>query len=575
MKTTRFVKCILATLFSLFLASMFSLQAFAQTGQLQAQGQITNPYGGTPIPFEFAFTPEGGVVSGKINAFNGTASVSMPAGYSQSGGSTFPDCPISGSFEGGDGGRISGLATCNGTVNIHIVGPSVDFWMTGTAQYTAQLEGNLYANGTGSGAIAFVGTVTTNAFTMMGQTFPASTSPETAYGTDWTASFSSEDFLAALVTPTTPPTEEPPTPTPARATQSTSSAGAQTQPTISPLQPTEPAPIPALTTPAKAAQNPFIPVGGALVGTTTGMLLSLALQNRGRLFVGGLKDGVPSPVNGRMVSRDEANWQNQQIARGNIWDESSGAFYQVPKTEGPSILSREHQEWVDAHRKERGPYQDLIDRLHQEHVQGLRDLIQSSQNHTEWLEKNIAYWDRFSRAGSTIKTAADFSMEVLAKATGPAGQNIKRGYDYINDSIEVYNTYQDEGGAAAFLKGTDAVVGHMNNYIDTDQSKMISNLYSTGRDYVDLYNDVKDKGVVDGVANFTTKKVAGEVSDALKGGGESNVESYDLKSSIVKTGEEHFIDAGVSDGQQLVLDATDLAQDKYNAYISGQGGGAQ
>jgi hypothetical protein len=575
MKTTRFFKVIIASIFSLLLASIFSFQAVAQTGQLQAQGQITNPYGGSPIPFEFTFSPSGGDVSGRINAFNGTASVTMPAGYSQSGGSTFPDCPISGSFEGGDGGRISALATCNGTVNIHIIGPSVDFWMTGTAQYTAQLEGNLYANGTGSGAIAFVGTVTTNAFTMMGQSFPASTSPETAYGTDWTASFSSEDFLAALVTPTVPPTEQPAVPTPTRASQSTSAVGAQTQPTASPIEPTEQAPAATINTPARAAQNPFIPVGGALVGTTTGMLLSLALQNRGRLFVGGLKDGVPSPVNGRMVSRDEANWQNQQIARGNVWDESSGGFYQVPKTEGPSILSREHQDWVDAHRKERGPYQDLIDSLHQEHVQGLRDLIQSSQNHTEWLEKNIAYWDRFSRAGSTIKTTADFSMEVLAKATGPAGQNIKRGYDYINDSIDVYNTYLDEGGAAAFLKGTDAVVGHMGNYIDTDQSKMVSDLYSSGRDYVDLYNDVKDEGFVNGVANFTTKKAAGEISDALKGDGDSNVESYDLKSSILKTGEEQIIDAGVEDGQQLALDTKDLATDKYNNYISGNEGGVQ
>jgi len=425
-------------------------QAAAQAKPITGEGSIVNPFGGDSIPFTIEFYARGGEVTGVIYAYSSNISMQLPAGYQQSGSSSYPDCPISGTFDGGDGGAFHALVTCSGTMQDHITGPSVDMNLTGTTNYTAQFEGQLFADGNGSGDVAMALVVKTDPYSMMGTDFPASTSPETAYGSEWTLTYPADEFTAAFVTDQ---------PTQSKETEATESSEATLQPatTAEPAstveEPSSPQVAPAVQSPnpmTKKAQSPLIPVGGAVIGTSTALLLSLAMQNKGQMVVGGVKDGFPSPVNGRMVSADEANWQSEQIARGNTWDENLGGFRVKTQQENqPSILSREYQEEKAYRATHKSPIQqwcdDQLQQIHEERIKDICQQMDINQADYQKYMKDVRFYNNASMAASVVKAGADFGVDVLADLTGPVGENIKMVYDVTTNSIEAYGEYQELG----------------------------------------------------------------------------------------------------------------------------------
>jgi hypothetical protein len=403
----------------------------AQGNLVTAKGLITNPFGGTSIPFEITFSPHGGEVTGRILSYSSSVNVALPAGYQQTGGSTFPDCAINGSFGGGDGGELNLLTTCRGTLQTHVSGPGVEYNMTGFTDYTAQFIGVLIAAGTGAGDVAIA----------LKSTIDQSTSPEVAYASEWTLQFSSEEFMAAFAPTITP---IPPTalPLPVETEGAISGPLPAVEPTVN-TPVTTPEIIKNLSAPAKTASSPLIPFGGALLGTSVGALLSLALQNKGKLIIGNINGGVPSPIDGRLVSPDEANWQNQQIARGGVWDGSRGGFFVPEKTQGESIISRLVREDREARALQPKPFQDVIDRLHNERVEGMQQIIDRRQENYQAYMKQVSFIERAKDAVSAVKAGADLGMEVMAWAI-PGGKNIKSVYDHVTKTIEMVTLIQEE-----------------------------------------------------------------------------------------------------------------------------------
>jgi hypothetical protein len=554
---------------------------FADSAPINAMGTIVNPFGGSSIPFSLTFTAGGGEVTGTIPAFTSSASMALPAGYQQSGSSSYPDCQIKGTFAGGDGGAFTAFVTCQGKMKTHVTGPSVDFDITGTTNYVAQFDGNFYASGAGNGGVALALTVKNDPYSIMGTDFPASTSPETAYGSDWMLLFSAQEFAAGLA-PTEMAATQTPLPVSAATQASVASQAAETAaPKVADLAQEQSVATTKGEQPVQSAQSPLIPIGGGIIGTSTGLLLSLALKNRGQMIVGGVKDGVASPVDGRLVTADEANWQYSQIAEGKVWDGEVGGFRGNDREQQPSILTREYQEEAAYRATHKSPVElwceSEIQRLHQERVQDIRDMMDVDQMMYQRYMQNVRFYDRASYVATKVKTAADFSMEVLAKATGPAGKGIKTFYDVTTSTIDVANTYQQEGLGAAVSQAADSSISILSG-VAGEQGEFIKDTYEKAKDLTDLYNDTKDKGLYEGVVNYGKKKVKKVIVDELTPTDE-NVESYTLRSSMVRTTQETVIDNGVEQGLDLTQNIAEgtakWGYKKLNNFISGNTAGGK
>jgi hypothetical protein len=185
------------------------LLGFISISPVQAQapsngdGLIFDPLTGEDIPFHLTFDPSGGPVAGIIPAFTQSLFLDLGVGNYYDTTTTYQDCPITGSFEGGDGGAIEGTFDCTGNSDIIITTPVGTGNATGNNHLKGTLLGSLSADGTGEGTLVFTNVSTTDAFHMNGVDFPASTSPPSTETTTWSLNHSAEAFEAALATPTT------------------------------------------------------------------------------------------------------------------------------------------------------------------------------------------------------------------------------------------------------------------------------------------------------------------------------------------------------------------------------------
>lgn len=306
--------------------------------------------------------------------------------------------------------------------------------------------------------------------------------------------------------------------------------------------------------PATSAQSPLIPVGGALLGTTLGFWAAGQWGQKPLPTAAGA-DLVVSPANGQMVNPDEARWQAEKLAEGWVWNETSGGFNAVqlqhPTSSDPSILTRLANEAAAAVKNAPSPLDDLIHNLHQERVESIRGMMDRHQQNYRSHIRDAQFYNTASKVASTVKTAADYSMEALAFATGPAGKGVKTFYDTATASVDVVVTIQDEGWGEGIQKAADSAVDILAGHTG-DKGKVIKEIYGEVKDGVQFVNDAQEHGLSTASRNYLDKKVTDKFKDTfLPDADEAGSMSEWAGDKIVSETGEVFIEKGIGQANQL------------------------
>jgi hypothetical protein len=154
----------------------------------------------------------------------------------------------------------------------------------------------------------------------------------------------------------------------------------------------------------------------------------------------------------------------------------------------------------------------LLNNLHQERIDGIRSMMDKHQQNFNQQMRNAEFYNTASNVASTVKTAADYTMEGLAFATGPAGKGIKTLYDSATATVDVVTTIQDEGWVQGVQKAADSAVDILAGHTGK-KGVEIKELYENAKDGVQFVNDVKDKGFTTASRNLLTKKVGDKMKE--------------------------------------------------------------
>ncbi len=318
--------------------------------------------------------------------------------------------------------------------------------------------------------------------------------------------------------------------------------------------------------PATSAASPLIPIGGALLGTTLGFW-GAGQWGQKPMAVAPSANLVSSPANGQMISPDEARWQAQKLAEGWVWNETNGGFEAVElqhsSSSSPSILASAANTAAAAAKNAPSPLDGLLNSLHQERIDGIRSMMDRHQQNFRDQMRNAEFYNTASQVASTVKTAADYTMEGLAFATGPAGKGIKTMYDTATASVDVVNTIQEEGWVEGVQKAADSAVDILAGHTGK-KGKEIKEMYENVKDGVQFANDVKDHGLTTASRNLLTKKVGDKMKDTYLPDTE---ESGNLTEWALNKAAEEGGGAGIDKGLEQ---ANTLGEDTANYLLSGK-----
>lgn len=306
--------------------------------------------------------------------------------------------------------------------------------------------------------------------------------------------------------------------------------------------------------PATSAQSPLIPIGGALLGTTLGFWAA-GQWGQKPLPIPAASNLVVSPANGSMVTPDEARWQAEKLAEGWVWNETSGGFNAVqlqhPASGEPSILAKMANEAAATAKNAPSPLDDLIHNLHQERVESIRGMMDRHQQNFRKHMSDARFYNNASRVASTVKTAADYSMEALAFATGPAGKGVKTFYDTATASVDVVVTIQDEGWGEGIQKAADSAVDILAGHTG-DKGKLVKDIYGEVKDGVQFINDAQEKGLTTASRNYLDKKVADKFKDTfLPDADEAGSMAEWVGDKVISETGDAFIDKGIEQANQF------------------------
>lgn len=306
--------------------------------------------------------------------------------------------------------------------------------------------------------------------------------------------------------------------------------------------------------PATSAQSPLIPIGGALLGTALGFW-GAGQWGQKPLPVAPGSGLVVSPANGGMVTADEARWQAEKLAEGWVWNETSGGFnatqLQHPSSRDPSILTNLANEAVAKAKNASSPLDDLINNLHQERVESIRGMMDKHQQDYRNHIRDAQFYNTASKVASTVKTAADYSMEALAFATGPVGKGVKTFYDSATATVDVVVTIQDEGWVEGAQKAADSAVDILAGHTG-DKGKVIKDIYGEVKDGVQFVSDAQEHGLTTAARNYVDKKVSDQFKEAfLPDADEAGSMAEWVGDKVVSESGEVIIDNGIEQANQL------------------------
>jgi hypothetical protein len=264
---------------------------------------------------------------------------------------------------------------------------------------------------------------------------------------------------------------------------------------------------------------------------------------------------VVSPANGGMVTPDEARWQAEKLAEGWVWNETSGGFNAVqlqhPTSSDPSILANLANQAAVKAKNASSPLDDLIHNLHQERVESIREMMDKHQQDYRNHIRDAQFYNTASKVASTVKTAADYSMEALAFATGPAGKGVKTFYDSATATVDVVVTIQDEGWVEGVQKAADSAVDILAGHTG-DKGKVIKDIYGEVKDGVQFVSDAQEHGLTTASRNYVDKKVSDQFKEAfLPDADEAGSFSEWVGDKVISEGGEVIIDNGIGQANQL------------------------
>ena len=499
--------------------TIWMLQAdpvFAQSESIQADGFLVDSASQKKVPFTIYFPPAGGEVTGTIYGYQDTMNSSVDQ-LQLSVSVNYPDCSITGSFSGGDGGELNAIAVCtskNFQADYSYSGMTVP--ISGHVKFTVQLKGNLSISGSAEGDLAYVGQTFIDAMTVSGQSVPAQASPEMATSGYWELTYPSEQFISAIglsISPTTEVlTETPIVVAPVIATPDNE---IQITPETTEITVPEITPAPTQTTRSKG--NLALPISGAVIGTTTAALLTLAFNNKGKPIIVRTDQIAESPINGESVSPEEARWQNEQMAQGKYWNDTLGGFVEKHNTSvavsPPSILTNEIFR-EKASRQTPESIQKGMDMLAKEKKDFWQDHRDFGRSSGTYYTNRAANYDKLYTGAVIVKETADISIEVLAKATGPAGKSVQSFYDVVTTTVDASVEYEESGIVGAISAVADGSVKVMGNY-SGPRGKVISDVYSNVRDGIDYVNTTKEEGFQEANFEFGYKQVKKGLVDVI------------------------------------------------------------
>ena len=305
--------------------------------------------------------------------------------------------------------------------------------------------------------------------------------------------------------------------------------------------------------PVTSAQSPLIPVGGALLGTSLGFWAA-GQWGQKPMPVPTSTNLVVSPANGSMVTPDEARWQAEKLAEGWVWNETSGGFNAVQlkhPTSDPSILAKIANEAATNAKNASSPLDNLIHNLHQERVESIREMMDKHQQDFYSHIRDAQFYNTASKVVSTVKTAADYSMEALAFATGPAGKGVKTFYDTATASVDVVVTIQDEGWGEGIQKAADSAVDILAGHTG-DKGKVIKEIYGEVKDGAQFVNDAQEQGLTTASRNYLDKKVTDQFKKTfLPDADEAGSMAEWVGDKVVSETGEVFIEKGIEQSNQL------------------------
>jgi hypothetical protein len=520
--------------------------------ELEGEGLIANPMGTQDIAFLLTFDPEGGEVSGMVPSYSSGVSMSLEGGLSVSGEADYDDCPIQGSFQGGDGGTLTGSFECTGrfTQVASVPGAPV---MTGSINLSGAFEGKLWANGAGEGVVDIVSVTMTDPVTVQGMTVPASTSPPYAVSSTWTLAYSAEEFQAALAP--VPVTDVPPTTAPPTA----EALAPVEEPTAAPIEEAPEESVAAPVSPAQTAQNPLIALAGAAGGVITGAAVTLSqggsssvqslrfrkaqsvpaskppqavMNDKGQVLYKPPWDQGDQPY---WISKAEYDSIQRHLGRGEVWSDRWGWKTPDDMAYDEAALQRSRDRaQAESRARNARLMKDVKESLakdpsYQENLRKMREsrqrVIDNQREHVASLTKSsemydsfYKYWNKMATGAEWVEWGADKGVSILSYFTGPVGNYINKGYTVLKSAAKEGTNYAigvkdlrtaarsfvEDGVVEAFVE-SDAAKG-----VIKETSAVMHGEKSVGEAVTSFAVDIiVDKAVdtsVEGVLDGVTKK---------------------------------------------------------------------
>jgi len=206
-------------------------------------------------------------------------------------------------------------------------------------------------------------------------------------------------------------------------------------------------------------------VAGALAGAAAGQgAVAVVSRLRGARRKPAPPGLVRSPVDGKFVTPQQAQFERQQLGAGYTYNPQRDAFEYVPKPErqsraAPSYLSGQIAK-ARAQAAARGHWLDeAIQKVHQERIEAYREDIDYYSGRAEKYAHDAQRWDRAYKVASTVQVAADVGVEVCATLTGPAGKGIKKVYEVTKDAIDLADRVGEHGARGAVSFVVDKAIG--------------------------------------------------------------------------------------------------------------------
>lgn len=159
---------------------------------------------------------------------------------------------------------------------------------------------------------------------------------------------------------------------------------------------------------------------------------------------------VTSPADGSMVSPAQAKNEQQLLNQGYVYNAQKDGFDYVPKAVAQnvaqeSIISKDVKKMRAKAKNRKGFLDDEIKKVHEQRVDNIRGDMEFEQKQYRRHIKRAETMDTLSKGAQVVGEVADVSIDVLAEATGPAGQSIKKGYEAAKDVVSVADHVATEG----------------------------------------------------------------------------------------------------------------------------------